>query len=89
MLLLLSLLSQTLSSNMNGDIYGISNPDQNSKTQFSTVYSDINPWNTTIDNIELISYAFISTFGSTYLRFRIRIRFSLLLLNIQVNSSPF
>ena len=42
MLLLLSLLSQTLSSNMNGDIYGISNPDQNSKTQFSTVYSDIN-----------------------------------------------
>ena len=42
MLLILSLLSQTLSSNMNGDIYGISNPDQNSKTQFSTVYSDIN-----------------------------------------------
>ena len=42
MLLILSLLSQTLSSNMNGDIYGISNPDQNSKTQFSTVYSNIN-----------------------------------------------
>ena len=36
-------LATNSSPNMNGDIYGISNPNQFSKKSFSTVYSEINP----------------------------------------------
>ena len=35
--------------NMNGDVYGISNPDTFSKTQFSTIYEEINPKNEYFD----------------------------------------
>ena len=36
-------LATNLSPNMNGDVYGISNPNLFSKNSFSTVYSEINP----------------------------------------------
>lgn len=35
--------------NMNGDVYSISNPDTFSKTQFSTIYEEINPKNEYFD----------------------------------------
>lgn len=53
----------TTSSNMNGDIYGISNPDQNSKIQFSTVYSDIN---SKYEYFDVYSPPISSRYGDVY-----------------------
>jgi len=57
------LFSLVYSSNMNGDIYGISNPNISSAKQFSTKFQEINDFN---EYFDVYSPPISSKYGDVY-----------------------
>ena len=60
---LIFLFSLSKTQNLNGDVYGISNPDYNSNKQFPTIYNQIN---SSMEYFDVYSDPITSRYGDVY-----------------------